>query len=117
MSSAQRQIFIIARVLDIMQVDNMLQKCFNCSYRGSRSLTTRVIESSTHCAFTCSKSAIETLEQGVKSALHDICISFENQQIYYFINLYFFVACVGQPKSVLTRYLGALLDFQNYEFY
>ena len=27
----------------------------------------------------------------------------------------FFVASVGQPKSVLTRYLGTLLDFQTYE--
>ena len=44
-----------------------------------------------------------------------ICINFDNQQIYYLINLYFFVACVGQPKSVLTRYLGTLLGFQNYE--
>ena len=46
---------------------------------------------------------------------HGICINFDNQQIYYLINLYFFVACVGQPKSVLTRYLGTLLGFQNYE--
>ena len=40
---------------------------------------------------------------------------FDNQQIYYLINLYFFVACLGQLKSVLTRYLGTLLGFQNYE--
>ena len=46
---------------------------------------------------------------------HGICINFDNQQIYYLINLYFFVACVGQPKSVLTRCLGTLLDFQNYQ--
>ena len=46
---------------------------------------------------------------------HGICINFDNQQIYYLINLYFFVACVGQPKSVLTRYLGTLLGFQNYQ--
>ena len=30
-----------------------------------------------------------------------ICMNFENQQIYYLINIYFFVARVGQPKSVL----------------
>ena len=63
MSSAQRQIFVTARVFDIMQFDNMLQKSFNCSYRGSASLPTRIIEPSTHWEFTCSKSAIETLEQ------------------------------------------------------
>ena len=64
--SAQRQIFVIERVFDIMQFDNMLQKRFNCTYRGSKSLPTRIIEPSTHWEFTCSKSAIETLEQGVK---------------------------------------------------
>ena len=64
-SSAQRQIFVIARVFDIMQFD-MLQKCFNCSYRGSTSLPTRNIEPYTHRALTCSNSAIETLKQGVK---------------------------------------------------
>ena len=67
-SSTQRQIFVIARVFDILQFDNMLQKYFNYIYRGSTSLATRIIESSTHWAFTCSKSLIETLEQGVKSA-------------------------------------------------
>ena len=46
---------------------------------------------------------------------HGICINFDNQQIYYLINLYFFVACVGQWKSILTRYLGTLSGFQNYE--
>ena len=30
-------------------------------------------------------------------------------------NLYFFIAFVGQRKSVLTRYLGTFLGFQNYE--
>ena len=49
-SSTQRQIFVSARVSDIMQFENMLQKCFNCSYRGSTSLPTRIIESSTHWA-------------------------------------------------------------------
>ena len=66
-SSALRQIFVTARVFDIMQFDNMLQKGFNCSFRGSKSLPTRIMEPSTHWAFTCPKSAIETLEQGVKS--------------------------------------------------
>ena len=33
------------------------------------------------------------------------------------INLYFFVAFMGQQKSVLTRYLGTLFGFQNCEFY
>ena len=46
---------------------------------------------------------------------HGICIKFDNQKIYYSINLYFFVACAGQPKPVLTRYPGTLLGFQNYE--
>ena len=48
-----------------MQFD-MLQKCFNCSFRGSTSLARRIIEPSIHQAFTCSKSTIETVEQGVK---------------------------------------------------
>ena len=47
--------------------------------------------------------------------LHGICIDFGNQKIYYLINLYFFVAYMGQPKSVLTRCLGTFLGFQNYE--
>ena len=66
-SSAQRQIFVIARVFDIMQFDNVLQKCFNCSYHSGTSLPARIIEPSTDWAFTCSTSAIETLEQGIKS--------------------------------------------------
>ena len=45
---------------------------------------------------------------------HGICINSDNQQIYYLINIYFFVACVGPPKSVLTKYLGILLGFQNW---
>ena len=65
-SSAQRH-FFAARVLDIMQFDNMLQKYFNFSYRGSTPLPIRVTVPSTNWTFTCSKSAIETLEQGVKS--------------------------------------------------
>ena len=67
MSSAKRQIFVIARVFDIMQFDNILQKCFNCSYRSSTSLPTRIMEPSTHWAFTCLTSAIETQEQDAKS--------------------------------------------------
>ena len=46
---------------------------------------------------------------------HGICIDFDNQQIFYLINLYFYAACMGHPKSVLTRYLGTFLGFQNYE--
>ena len=61
MSSTHWQIFVITRVFDIVQVDNILQKC----YWGGMSLPTRIIEASTR-AFACSKSAIETLEQGVK---------------------------------------------------
>ena len=38
-----------------MLFDNMLEKYFNCSYRGSTSLPTKIIEPSTHWAFTCSK--------------------------------------------------------------
>ena len=67
MSSAQRQIFVIAGVFDIVQFDNMSQKCFNCSYSDSTSLLTRIMKPSAHWAFNCSKPAIETLEQGVKS--------------------------------------------------
>ena len=52
---------------DIVKFGNMLQKCFNCSYRGSTSLPTGIIEPSTHRSFTFSKSIIETLEHGVKS--------------------------------------------------
>ena len=65
MSSAQRLIFVIARVFDIMQFDNMLQKC----YRGSSSLSTRIIEPSSHWEFICLKSAIEILKQGESSKL------------------------------------------------
>ena len=46
---------------------------------------------------------------------HGICINFDQQQIYYLTNLHFFVAFVGQPKSVLTRYLGTLFGFEDYE--
>ena len=65
MRSAQRYIFLIARVFDIRQFD-MLQKCFNCSYRGSMSLLTRIVEPSTHWKFNCSKASIKALEQSVK---------------------------------------------------
>ena len=41
---------------------------------------------------------------------HGICI----EQIYCLINLYYFLTCVGHPKSVLTWYLGTLFDFGNY---
>ena len=43
-SSAKQQIFVIACVFDVMQFHNMLQKYFNCSYHGSTSLPTRIIE-------------------------------------------------------------------------
>ena len=59
-------IFVIAFVFNIMQFDHMLQIFFNYSYWYT-SLPTRIIESSSHWAFTCSKSTIETVEQGVKS--------------------------------------------------
>ena len=39
---------------------------FNYYHRGSTLLSTRIIEPSTHRAFTCSNSTIKTLEQGVK---------------------------------------------------
>ena len=58
--------FEIAGVFDIMQFDNMLQKIFNCAYPGSTSLSTRIIESSSHWAITCSKLIIETVEQDMK---------------------------------------------------
>ena len=65
--SAQPQIFVIECIFDIMQFDKSLQKLFHSNYHGSTSLPTRIIEPSTHQAFTCSKAVIETLEQGVKS--------------------------------------------------
>ena len=37
------------------------------------------------------------------------------QPAYISLYLYFFVACVRQSKYFLTRYLGTLLGFQNYE--
>ena len=43
-------------------------------------------------------------------AWHGICI----EHIYYLVNLYFFLACTGHPKSVVTWHLGPLLDFWNY---
>ena len=42
-SSAQPEMFVIARFFDIMQSDNVLQKCLNCRYRGSASLLRRII--------------------------------------------------------------------------
>ena len=63
MSSAQQQIFVIVRVVDIMEFDNMLQICFNCSYGGSTPLPTRIIEPSTHWLFTCSKSVVWNLRK------------------------------------------------------
>ena len=66
-SSTQLDIFVIVRVFDTMQFDNMLQKCFNCTYHGYTSLPTRIIEISTHWTFTFSKTVISTLEQGVIS--------------------------------------------------
>ena len=53
-------------VFDTMQLDNMLQKCFNCSYHGSTSLQTRITVPSNHQAFTSSKSTIKILQLGVK---------------------------------------------------
>ena len=44
-------------------------------------------------------------------ASHGVCIDFDNQQMYYLINFYFFVTSVGQPKSVVAWYLGTFLDF------
>ena len=64
--STQRKIFVITRVFEIMQFD-MLQIFFNCSYRGSTSLLTRIIERTTHRAFICSKSTIETLKSEVNN--------------------------------------------------
>ena len=50
-----------------MQFESMLQKRFSCSYRGETSLPMRIINPSTHWAFTCLKTGIETPKQGVKS--------------------------------------------------
>ena len=46
---------------------------------------------------------------------YGICINLDNQQIYYLTNHYFFVASVGQPLSVLTKYLGTWLGLQDHE--
>ena len=35
--SAQRKIFVITCVFDIMQFDKILRNLFNCTYRGSMS--------------------------------------------------------------------------------
>ena len=51
--STRQKIFVIARVFDIMQFDNMLQKFFNCIYRGRTSLPTRIIEPFSQQEFTC----------------------------------------------------------------
>ena len=67
MCSAQPQIFVIKCVSGIIQFDNSLQQLFYYNYYGGTSLPTRVVEPSTHRAFTCSKAIIEILKQGVKS--------------------------------------------------
>ena len=72
--SAQRKIFVIARVFEIMQFDNMLKQFFNCSYRGSTSVPTRIIEPSNYRTFTCSKSTVETVEQGLKKICSKLTI-------------------------------------------
>ena len=59
-SFAQRQVFVTARVFDIMQFDNM------CNYCGSRSLPTRIIERSIPLSIYLLKVSKETLEKGVK---------------------------------------------------
>ena len=66
MCSTQPKSFVITCVFDILQLDNMLENFFNCSYHGSTSFETRIIQPSSHRAFTCSKSTIKILEQGVK---------------------------------------------------
>ena len=42
--SAQPKIFVNACVFDIIQLDNMSQNFFNCSYHSSTSLQARIIE-------------------------------------------------------------------------
>ena len=64
--SAQRKIFVISCVFNIMQFDSMLQNFFNCSYHNSTSLLTKIIKHFSHWAFTCSKLTIETQQQGAK---------------------------------------------------
>ena len=63
--SAQPKIFAIACAFDIMQLDNMLQIFFNCSYHGGTSLQTIIIDPSNHRWFNCWKSTIKAQEQGV----------------------------------------------------
>ena len=75
MSSAQLQIFVIARVFNIMQFGNMFQNVWIAFIIIIIViiiiiiviLIIIIIEPSTHCSFACLKSAIETLKQGVKS--------------------------------------------------
>ena len=50
-----------------MQFENMLQKCFNCSYRGSTSLGAKMIRTFYPLGIYLLKAAIESLEQGIKS--------------------------------------------------
>ena len=66
MSSTQQQIFVIALVFDIMQIDNMLQKYINCSYHGSASLPRRIIEL-LPIGHLPAQSQQKKLEQGIKS--------------------------------------------------
>ena len=60
-SSAHQKVFAITHTFGIMQFDKTLQKFFNCSFRGSTSLLTRIIKPSSHRAFTCTKSIAEIL--------------------------------------------------------
>ena len=86
--SVQREIFVIACVLEIMHFDYF--NYFNCIYLESTSLPTSIIKPSTHRAFTCSKSTIETLEQGAKSVqIFQACnfIKKKLQHRYFLVNI------------------------------
>ena len=64
--SAERKIFVVVFVLDIMQFDHMSQFFFKLQF-SVHVITNENYWTFPHCAFTCSKSTIETLQQGVKS--------------------------------------------------
>ena len=66
MSSELRQIFVIARVFDIMQIDNILYKNVLIAVIAAAHYYQRELSNLLPRIIKPSKSAIETLEQGLK---------------------------------------------------
>ena len=67
MSSELQQIFVIARVFDIMQIDNILYKNVLIAVIAAAHYYQRELSNLLPRIIKPSKSAIETLEQGLKS--------------------------------------------------